>query len=61
VSAYPGNALSVGTNEISFSAGVTRANNAVIELATDGTGTIQVRNLAAAAVHFVLDVNGYFE
>jgi N-acetylneuraminic acid mutarotase len=45
---------------LNFSAAQTRANNAVIPLATDGTGTIRVKNGSAGPVHFVLDVNGYF-
>jgi len=40
---------------------LTRANNAVVLLATDGTGTIKVKNGSAGVVHFVLDVNGYFQ
>lgn len=40
---------------------MTRANNAVVLLATDGSGTIGVKNGSAKAVHFVLDVNGYFQ
>ena len=50
-----------GTTNLSFAAGRTRANNAVIELARDGTRTVWVRNGSAAAAHLVLDVNGYFE
>ncbi len=50
-----------GTSNVSFSAGRTRANNAVLELARDGTRTVQVRNGAAAAAHLILDVNGYFQ
>jgi N-acetylneuraminic acid mutarotase len=48
-------------SHVNFAAGVTRANNAVAALAGDGTGTIKVRNGSVGAVHFVLDVNGYFE
>ncbi len=48
-------------SHINFPPGVARANNAVVPLATDGTGTIQVKNGSAGAVHFVLDVNGYFQ
>jgi hypothetical protein len=50
-----------GTSSISFAAGRVRANDAVIELARDGSRTIQVRNGAAAAVDLILDVNGYFQ
>jgi len=48
-------------SSLNFSAGQTRGNNAIVPLAGDGTGTISVRNGSAAAVHFVLDVNGYFQ
>ena len=48
-------------SNINFTAGLTRANNAIVALATDGTGTIKVKNGSAGAVHFVLDVNGYFD
>jgi hypothetical protein len=48
------------TSNINFSAGQTRANNAIVLLATN-VGTINVKNGSAGAVHFVLDVNGYFQ
>jgi hypothetical protein len=48
-------------SNVNFVPGVTRANNAVVPLATDGSGTINVKNGSAGAVHFVLDVNGYFQ
>lgn len=60
LSVFPGNAIYLGTGDVSFRANVSRANNALVLLATDATGTIKVRNLAAFPVHFVLDVNGYF-
>ena len=46
---------------ISFAAGQTRANNAILYLATDGTGSIGVENDSVGSVHFILDVNGYFQ
>ncbi len=61
LSTFPGNAFPMTTSSISFRAGVTRANNAVLTLATDGTGTLGVLNGSAAATHFILDVNGYFQ
>ena len=46
---------------ISFGAGKTRANNAMLLLsAAGGAGRVSVRNDAASAVHLILDVNGYF-
>jgi len=59
---YPGDAaLPPLVSNLNFSAAQTRANNAIVLLAGDGTGTIGVRNGSAGAVHFVLDVNGYFQ
>ena len=59
---YPGDAVSAPlVSNVNFTTGVTRANNAVVPLATDGTGAVNVRNGSIGAVHFVLDVNGYFE
>jgi hypothetical protein len=46
-------------SSINFVSGKTRANNAVVMLAPDGT--INVRNGSAGSVHFVLDVNGYYQ
>jgi hypothetical protein len=58
---FPGDWVIVpSASTLNFAAGVTRANNAVVLLATDGTGTIRVKNRSSGAVHFVLDVNGYF-
>ena len=46
---------------INFSAGKTRANNAILRLSADGTGSIRVENASTGPVHFILDVNGYFD
>ena len=48
----------VGT--IEFSASKTRANNAIVALAGDGSGTIQVLDASGGTVDFILDINGYF-
>lgn len=48
------------TSTISFRTGKTRANNAHLLLASDGTGRVIVKNNAAGALHLVLDVNGYY-
>jgi len=47
-------------SSLSFSAGRTRANNAIVQLSTDGRSTIGVENNSSDALHFVIDVNGYF-
>lgn len=59
---FPGNGISPNppASAISYAAGKTRANNAVLRLATDGTATYKVQNVSAAGTHFILDVSGYF-
>lgn len=61
LSLFPGNGIAPATSSINFVTGQTRANNAVALLATDGTGSLAVVNGAAGTVHFILDVNGYFQ
>jgi hypothetical protein len=60
--AYPGD---LGTaplaTAISFSSGTTRANNAILRLATDGSGTVAILNDSGGALDLVIDINGYFE
>lgn len=58
---YPGNGIPTGTSSINFAAGKTRANNAILYLASDGSGSIGVENDSSGTVHFILDVNGYFQ
>jgi glucose/arabinose dehydrogenase/PKD repeat protein len=59
---YPGHlAAPPGTSTVSFGPGRTRAVGTVTLLATDGSGTVIVRNGSAGAVDVVLDVSGYFE
>jgi hypothetical protein len=47
-------------SSINFRVGETRANNAVLQLAADGSG-FKVLNGSLATVDFILDVNGWFE
>ena len=49
------------TSTISFRTGTTRANNALLLLATDGTGRLSVKNNSAGALYIVMDVNGYYK
>ncbi len=58
---FPGNGIAPATSNINFSTGQTRANNALVLLATDGSGSVAVLNGAAGTVHFILDVTGYFQ
>ncbi|MEO8504710.1 MAG: IPT/TIG domain-containing protein [Acidobacteriota bacterium] len=61
IALYPGNAFPLGTSSLNFVAGRDRANNAVIELATNATGSLGVQNSSGGSVHLVIDVNGYFQ
>jgi hypothetical protein len=56
----PGNGLTE-SSAINFSPGQTRANNAMVMLATDATGTVAATNRSSSPVHLVLDVSGYFQ
>ena len=58
--AFPGNGVLPITSALSFRAGVTRANNGVLLLATDDAGSIAIHNASAGTVHAILDVNGSF-
>jgi Tol biopolymer transport system component len=60
---HPGDLASPLTNTINFTAGATRANNAVLALAFDGTGTLAATPAVAGGgtIHLILDVSGYFE
>lgn len=56
----PGNGLT-GTSALNFSKGQVRANSSVVQLATDGAGTIAVTNVSSGATHVILDASGYFQ
>jgi hypothetical protein len=56
----PGNGLT-DSSTVNFSAGQTRANNAIVLLATDTTGGVSATNQSSSPVHLILDVSGYFE
>jgi hypothetical protein len=58
---FPGNLSSTATSAISFNAGRTRANNAHVLLATDGTGSFKVQNNSNGTVHLIVDINGYYQ
>jgi hypothetical protein len=57
---FPSDVLRPNTSAISFRAGRTRANNAIVSFSKSGT-TFSVFNNSAATVDFILDVNGYFQ
>ena len=58
---YPGDEPVPVASTVSFRPGQTRANNAIIKIAADGSGTVGISNGAPGPVHFIVDVNGYFE
>ncbi len=59
---FPGNALVPNTSTLSFATGQTRANNAVLMLASSGTGTLAVKNTTSSRpLQLLLDVTGYFQ
>jgi hypothetical protein len=60
-SIYPGNAFPLGPTTLNFSTGQIRANNAILKLATDGTGTMGVLNASASSNQLLVDVNGYWK
>lgn len=61
---YPGNmAPPPSTLTVGLLTGLTRANHAVLGLATDGSGTLAAlpRIAAGQQVHLVVDVDGYYD
>ncbi|MBK9065164.1 MAG: hypothetical protein IPL89_18615 [Acidobacteria bacterium] len=56
---FPADVSRPNTSSISFRAGRTRANNAIVALANAST-TFSVFNNSAATVDFIVDVNGFF-
>src|ERR1700726_3661986 len=64
VELYPGDGTPTGLALNDFSSGQTRANNAVVQLALDGAGTLKALLTTAEgpqSTHFILDLSGYFE
>ena len=50
------------TSNVSFAAGWTRANNAVVAVSQDGNAAVTVvTDMPAGGVHLIIDVNGYFQ
>jgi hypothetical protein len=58
---YAANLAVPSTSAISFDTGRTRANNAIVQIATDGSGAINIVNASLAQVDVVVDVNGFFQ
>jgi hypothetical protein len=57
---HPGGSALPPVSSISYSAGQTRANNAVIQVSMLGELAV-FAGQASGTVHFILDVSGYFE
>jgi len=50
-----------GTSTINFPAGTTRANNAILRLSGEGSGSIDVLAALSGTAHVIVDVTGYFQ
>ncbi len=61
IQVFPGDAFPLGISSINFPVGSNLANNATIRLATNGAGTVGVKNGSSGIVDFVLDVVGYHQ
>lgn len=62
VAVFAGNYPSTTLNTINFSPGQTRSNNAILALASDGSGSLaaQPTVLSNGTVQLIVDVTGYF-
>jgi uncharacterized repeat protein (TIGR01451 family) len=57
---YPANAMLPTTSSLNYTAGQTRGNNAIVPLSAMGQLAVYCSQ-NSGTVHFILDVNGYFE
>ena len=62
VQVYPANIATPTTSVVNFAAGQTRANNGVLNLATNAAGTFAIRSglPPGQTVHVIVDLAGYF-
>ena len=60
ISVFPGNGSTTQTESVAFPAQRIRALAAIDTLATDGAGSVKVRNNSASSINYILDVTGYF-
>jgi len=58
---FPGNSTPTTSTAISFTAGLTRANNATVMLSSSGSGALGISNTTGVPVHVAIDVFGYFQ
>jgi len=61
ITAFPAGGSVPSTSTLNFSAGQTRANNAVLALGAAGGVSVSTALSSAGTVHLIVDVNGYFE
>jgi hypothetical protein len=62
ITVYPGDGTQPGTSTLNFNSGQVRANNALVTLAGNGSGTIRVyTGIPTGTTNLLLDVNGYFQ
>jgi hypothetical protein len=57
---FPADGLMPNASHLNFRGGAVRANNAVLLLATSGTGRIKAFNGSSAPADLILDILGYF-
>ncbi len=60
---HPADVAAPPASALNFATGQTRANNAVLPLALDGSGTLAISPFVAGSgtVHVIVDATGYFE
>jgi hypothetical protein len=58
---FPGGTAAPETSALNFSAGATRANNAILSLGGDGALAVSPFVSGNGTVHVILDVTGYFQ
>ena len=63
VKVWPGGTPEPTATNLNFGPGATRANNAVLGLATDGFGDVAIKPILDnnGQVHLIIDLNGYFQ
>jgi hypothetical protein len=61
ITAFPAGGSVPSSSTLNFSAGQTRANNAVLGLSPAGGVSVSTMLSSGGTVHLIVDVNGYFE
>jgi hypothetical protein len=58
---YPGDAATPLASNLNYNVGAVRANNAIAGLSRNGDGSVTVLPIGSGYLHFIIDVNGYFQ